>query len=314
MVEAGLGIRESADALIDSKPPAAIRQMAQDLISGLEDKKSISQSIQQTPLENTILHAGESGGRLADAFHYLGDYFSLLVQGRKAVISACIYPAILLHLGLIISAITGPELFSEGLDAGKVTTRLVISLMIAYGLIGGLFFFIKKLLKSGSQSATIDRLLNLIPLVGSCRHSFAMARYTKVYHTALLAGLPMEKTVSLSAESAHSGQVSSVEKILLETVSAGQQLGPTYIEVIPVFPSTFSRAYSTAEKAGQLDKELARWAGIFQNDAETASKRLSTTIPKMIYGIIVLFVAWRILSFALNYYHCKSPLHGHSAI
>lgn len=302
MVEAGLGIRESAETLLRSRPAAEVKRMAQRLIDGLAEKHSIADSIQQSSLEQTLLHAGENGGRLGPTLLYLGDTFSLMEKSTRAVLSACLYPALLLHLGLLIGAITTPETFTEGLDPIRAVKTFLVSLVVAYSIIAAVLLGVRSCQKSAESSASMDRLLNHIPLLGSCRKAFAMARFCRVYHTALLAGLPMERTLSLSIDAAQSGELKEARKPLQSTLAEGQALGPIFLEQVPAFPAEFARSYFTAETAGKLDTEMARQAESFQELAEEKTQSLSNWIPKIFYALIVCYVGWRILSFALGYY------------
>jgi len=62
------------------------------------------------------------------------------------------------------------------------------------------------------------------------------------------------------------------------------------------FPPAFARSYATAEEAGSLDKDLARWASVYQEDAARGTKAAAGVISKGVYFAVLLFVAWTIIS------------------
>ncbi len=69
-----------------------------------------------------------------------------------------------------------------------------------------------------------------------------------------------------------------------------------------VFPRAFARSYATGEEAGTLDKDLARWSKLFQDDAGASVKTLSVMMPKVLYFLVLGFVAWKITGFYSGYY------------
>ena len=51
-----------------------------------------------------------------------------------------------------------------------------------------------------------------------------------------------------------------------------------------------------------LEDDLARWSGVYQHEAEQGAKNLSVALPKVMYVLILLFVAWQIISVYLSYF------------
>jgi type II secretory pathway component PulF len=123
----------------------------------------------------------------------------------------------------------------------------------------------------------------------------AMARFTKVYHTCLLAGLSMQETVETASEASHSATIRDAGRQLALALKGGGPLGPTMMSC-GAFPSAFARSYATAEESGSLDKDLARWAAVYQEDAARGTKAAAGVISKGVYFAVLLFVAWTIIS------------------
>jgi hypothetical protein len=137
--------------------------------------------------------------------------------------------------------------------------------------------------------------------VGNARRNMAMARFCKVYHSCLLAGISMRETVQLASVAAHSGVIRQAGVQLAAVAESGQALGPQLMKE-GAFPKAFARSYSTGEEAGTLDKDLASWSKLFQSDAESSVKTLAAIIPKMLYFFILGFVAWKVVGFYGGYY------------
>ena len=305
LLQAGFDIRRAADVLAGTKLPAPQLLLLRDLKQGLESGESITDAFAQdsktiSGLERSMIAAGERGGKLAPAFQHLADYYAMVASVRRELVKGMIYPLIVLHLGILIGSIP-LSLTGEGFTAAEVAKSFGTSLLILYISGAVLFFLGKTWVKMAAQNPAIDRTLNRIPWIGSARRNMAMARFCKVYHACLLASISMVETVRVSAESSQTGMIRSAGIRISALAAEGNSLGPQFIKE-PAFPSEFSRSYATGEEAGTLDTDMGNWARKFQDAAESAMKTASVMIPKVLYFLIMAYVAWKIISFFTGYY------------
>lgn len=299
LLEAGFGIREAAATMLDHRLPAAQAALLREMDGDLEAGKSITEAFSKNPnviseLERSIVGAGERGGRLAPAFQHLADYFGMLATARRDALQSMIYPLVMLHLGLFISYI--PQLFSGAKSGIQVLGEFAVTLFIVYAIVFIIWLGVRAVLASGGANPAVDAMLNRIPLVGAARRYMAMARFTKVYHTCLLAGLSMQETVETAAHASRSGAVIAASRKMQEVLKDRGPLGPVFVSS-GAFPAAFARSYATAEESGSLDKDFARWSKVFQDDAARSTKTVSSALPKLFYVLILLFMAWKIVSF-----------------
>jgi type II secretory pathway component PulF len=302
LLEAGFGIREAGRAMLDTRLPALQADLLRRMEGDLEAGKSITEAFGPgviTPLERSIIGAGERGGRMAPAFQHLADYFGMLASARREALAAMVYPAFLLHLGLFVG------ILAPGLMSGRIIAEVVrdfaVTLLAIYAVGFVVWFGMKALLRNAAGSTALDAFLRRIPVVGGARRAMAMARFTKVYHTCLLAGLSMQETVESACEASHSATIRNAGKQLMQALKGGGPLGPTMISS-GAFPSAFARSYATAEESGSLDRDLARWAVVYQEDAARGAKTASAAISKLVYLAVLLFVAWTIIRTYSGYF------------
>ncbi len=304
LLEAGFDIRKAAKVLEDTKLPAAQEILLKDLHRGLESGESITTAFGKdtqtiTSLERSIIGAGERGGKLAPAFQHLADYFGMLASARRNVITGMIYPLVILHLGVVIGTV--PMALMHGAEPSVILGSLVVNFLILYVGVFIVGFAIRALLKLAPDHPAVDAAINRVPWIGKARRNLAMARFTSVYHSCLLAGIPMVETVTLAADAAHSGLVRDAGKRVAAVAREGNSLGPAFVAE-DAFPKAFARSYQTGEAAGTLDKDLARWSRVFREDSETSAREMAVTLPKLLYFLILMFVAWKIVSFFNGYY------------
>jgi len=303
LLGAGFGIRQAIAAILDTRPPAAQVALLREADQALAEGKSIAQAFgdpaRVTDLERTVIAAGERGGRLAQGFQHLADYFEMLASARRDALQSMIYPAVLLHMGVFVATVPGGLM--AGQSGGSILFSIILWLVGLYLGIALIVVLVRGLLNAAPTNVAIDRWINRIPVIGKARKSMAMARFTKVYHIGVLAGLSMAEVVSMATEASHSGTIREAGRALRQRAEEGGPLGPVFV-ASSAFPAAFARSYATAEEAGGLDTDLERWARLFHEEAGRGIKAVAVAVPKVCYVLIVIFVVWKILGFYSGYY------------
>jgi type IV pilus assembly protein PilC len=304
LLEAGFGIREAAEVMSATGLPAAQAQVLAEMHQGLMDGKSIAGSLAGNPrtvsdLERGIITAGERGGRLAAALRHLADYFGMLATARRETLKGLIHPVIVLHLGVFVGTVPSAML-GGGKSATPAATGFFTTLLAVYAAVFLLALAGRALLRAARHNAGADRMIGRVPLLGKVRSNLAMAGFCKVYHTCLLAGIPLRDTLGMAADASQSGMIREAANHLQKQLADGNPLGPAMIDE-PAFPKAFARSYATGEAAGTLDTDLANWSKLFQNDAEAGLKSLSATFPKILYFLMLVYVGWKIVGFYASY-------------
>jgi type IV pilus assembly protein PilC len=304
LLEAGFDIRKAGQVLLETKLPAAQAAM----LAGFDDRLATGQSIADsftsdpqiiTELERNLIRAGERGGKMGNAFQHLADYFGMVASTRAEMVRSMIYPVILLHIGLFIGSV--PAGLIQGQASGQMLGSLLIKLLVAYGVAFSIFWVVRVVLKSAPTSSLLDRWIDRFPFLGKVRKSMAMARFCKVYHSCLLAGISMPETVKLALQASQSGVIRESGRGLLKVAHEGNPLGPQFL-ADSAFPKAFARSYATGEQAGTLDSDLGSWSKRFQDEAESSAKTLAVVLPKLLYFLILCFVAWQVIGFYGSYY------------
>lgn len=305
LLGAGFDIRKAAGVMESTRLPKAQALLLRDLNAGLDAGKSITDAFARDSrlvggLERGMIAAGERGGKLAPAFQHLADYFGMLAAVRRELTKGMIYPLVVLHLGIFIGTVPLTIMGAER-SAGEIAGSFALSLLILYVSLAAIFFTGRWVSVKARENAALDRAAGRIPWIGSARRHLAMARFCKVYHACLLAGVSMEETARVSADASQSGLVRAAGHRIARAAAQGDALGPHFISE-GAFPPTFARSYATGEEAGTLDTDMANWSRLFQENAAAAMKAASVMVPKVLYFLIMAYVAWKIIGFFTGYY------------
>ena len=106
LLNAGLPLDRALHVILDISDSAAMRRIVQEILNSIREGSSFSDALQNHPrvfprLYVNMVRAGESGGILHDVLERLGEFLESAKELRDHVISAMIYPAILVLTGIL---------------------------------------------------------------------------------------------------------------------------------------------------------------------------------------------------------------------
>ena len=294
----------AVDLLAAQNPPPPRKAFLEGLQRGLARGEGLAKALEQenralvTGMEIALVSAGETSGRLAQPLEHLARYFAAVDSGVRQAKGAMIYPLILVHLGIVL-----PELPALIVDTGGGSPLASIVTKIAvFWLLALVIWQIWKWVSATAvKSAALDRVLNRLPLIGQARRHWALARFTQVFHAGLLAAMRMSHVMRIAGDASQSGVMFHGAESAATRIDTGAQLAPS-LRATGAFPHVFVDSVATAEEVGSLDKEMQRWAAAETDLAGEAMQRMALWLPKAGYAIIVLYIAWRIISMFMGVY------------
>lgn len=311
LLAASFPMDKSITMLLGQHTRGARHTFLRGIDAGFAQRLSLSEAMNQnnrgvaSAMELSLIESGERSGRLAAACEHLAHYFETWDKGIREARAAMIYPLILLHVGVLLPEVSRYTLLSNlpghEAAAGSVVTAVLLRLGIFWVGLAVLWFLWRALSQSATRSESADRILNMVPLIASVRRHWALARFCQVFHSALLAGMRISECLRMAGDASQSG-------ILLNgaaRASAEVEQDASLAEGLSRsrrFPTLFVNAIATSEASGGLDRELARWAQAETDLASEAQRSAAEWYPKVLYFLIVGYIATRIIGFASDYF------------
>ena len=246
-------------------------------------------------LETDVVVAVERSGRLDRGFEQLSSYYGALADARSVVIQKSAYPLFILHFGVLLLAV--PTLVSLG--AGAYLREVGGTFAVCYGAAALLWILYRPTTQLAERSAGCDRLLTSVPVFGTVRRCFALARFCFVYDLQLDAGVNVIDALLGAARASRSGRISETVAAILPEIRNGAAVG-TSLGLHDAFPDEMLRDLQVAESTGGLDRELPRMAREYQARAVTMLTLGAEWGAKLLYVGILLFLGWRIVSFYMG--------------
>ena len=310
-LRAGISIQKAVETLQRGRPSAFQAGVLDSIQSGFSRGESVAvvfaaMAPRVSSLECTLIEAGEKSGTLGVAMEHLGEYFGLLAEMQKQSSRGLIYPALLLHLAVFSQSV--PVVFSSS-DPSVVSNlaTLLGPLPFLYVACAVVFVALKRVVALASTNVAIDRVLHLLPWVRAARMHAAMARFCRVYHGCLMAGMPVADTLRAALDAAGSGVLHGASGALFDCVEKGDLLGPVFLSE-PAFPRMFSLVYSSGEDAGTLDTDLQRMSDQFQAEAKQSIRAAAEAFPKLITFAVMGYAIYKIASFYGGYFSAMRSL------
>ena len=179
LLRAGLPLDRALKVLIDMAAQPAMNQLLNDLLSDVKGGRSLSQAL--APHEElfgtfyiSMVRAGEASGKLSEVLDRLVEYLENAKANRDSVVSALIYPAILLVVSvlsiIVMLGFVVPQFESLFEDMGEslpALTRAVIAggdfiaawwLVLLLVVVGG-GIYLRNWAASDAGRETLDRRL-----------------------------------------------------------------------------------------------------------------------------------------------------------
>lgn len=304
LTEAALHLDRSLEVLLAQKAHHARQRFLEGLKQGLVEGMSLAEAVKAhnsdlvTGLELALIEAGERSGKLAMSFNHLARYFAAIDGAEQKARQAMIYPLILAHLAVLLPELPAMIALQEG---DHPLGRVLLGLGIVWVLIIGGGIIWRWLSARAVTSPRVDLWMSRVPFLGAARRHWALARFCQVCHACLLAALNMSETVRLAGKASQSGILSRASEYAADQIMAGQPLGGV-LKKSGGFDMDFVYSIASAEEVGKIDEEMARWSTVETLSAHEAIDRAAQWLPKVGYVVVVIFVAYRIISMMQGIY------------
>ncbi len=261
-----------------------------------------------------MVQAGETGGFLDLVLAQIADFQAREKELRSKVMTAMLYPAILLvlALGVVIFLLTFfiprfQAVFSGFGAALPMATQMVVGaseivrkygLFVVAAIVIGLFL-VRNWLAAEKGRRTWEGLILKAPLVGPLVGQFAMSRFCRMLGTLLGAGVPLVQGLSVARKSIGNQILVDAVAQSIERVQEGGQLGASLADCKGLFNGSVLEMISVAEESGKLDSELVRLANVTEGDLDRELKTAVAFAEPLMLFLIAGFIGTIFISMVL---------------
>src|SRR5215469_10116755 len=318
MVDAGLAMVQSLQALAEQTATKVMRDVIKDVTARVEAGDSFSEALQKHPkvfnrLYICMVGAGEKGGLLAEILARLATYLENAARLRKKVKSACMYPtvvtivAILITIFLLIKVVPvfGEIFKSFGADLPAPTQALITLsnfvkrfiipiLLVGGGMVYGWFQFIKS--KPGRRFWDAYRIK--LPIFGVIAHKICLARFTRTLASLIRSGVPILEVLQIVSQTVGNVIMEQAIKTAAVDIERGEGISVALAKH-PVFPSMILRMITAGEQTGKIDNMLERIADFLDEEIETTLSGITALIEPILIVFLGVVVGGMVICMCL---------------
>jgi general secretion pathway protein F len=322
LLRAGLPLDRALKVLIDMAALPQMHQLLSEMLSSVKGGKALSQAM--LPYEQlfgsfyiNMVRSGEASGHLAEVLTRLVEYLENAKTTRDSVVSALIYPAILLVVSVLsIVLMLGfvvPQfetLFEDMGEALPALTRMVIAsadFIKSYGwlllvAVAGLGLYLRSWLGTAAGRMSLDERMLKLPLAGGIIFEFEVSKFARTVGTLLGNGVSLLKAISIAIDTVDNRVIKQALQVLPPAVKAGKRMSVA-LEDTAMFTPMVIQMIRVGEESGSLDEMMLELAKVFDNHVQSGVKRgLALLEPVLILGmgfviaIIIISILMGILS------------------
>jgi general secretion pathway protein F len=323
LLDAGLSLVESLEALAERDSSSGTQRTLDRVLGRLYEGQTLATALSEhpevfPPLYVASVRASERTGALQEALTRYIAYAEQAEALRKTLVNACIYPAVLLGAGLLVTLFlmgyVVPRFSSIYEDVGTdlpAASRLLLQwgqlidahaglmVLLTIASIGGPIY----LLTRSAVRARVGEWITRIPAVGRQLHLYQMARLYRTTGMLLRGGMPAIAALQMSAGLLRAGSRHAFAAAT-QSVREGQSLAQA-MERNGLTSPVAARMLRVGERSGNMgemmeriasfcDEELARWVAVVTRLIEP----ILMTVIGLVIGVIVVLMYFPIFQLA----------------
>lgn len=319
LVHAGIPILTGLQMLKKQASSKSSIRIMDVLIADVENGQFISTSMGKFrkifgDFAINIVQVGEVSGTLNENLNYLAEELKKKQTLKRKVVSALIYPTVIVVATLAITILLTVYLFPKILPVFKsfnfklpITTRFLIfvsDLLIQHGYailfgIVGLAVIIWLLLRNKSIRLIVDRTLLRIPFLGGMMSAYNLANMSRTLGLLLKSSVPIVRAISITADTTVNLAYKKALMEIAEHITKGEKISVHLAKDQGLFPSIMQQMIAVGESAGNLSETLVYLAEMYEGDVEDMTKNLTTIIEPVLMvfmGVLVGFIAISIIT------------------
>lgn len=290
------------------------RQIIRGLAREIENGASLTTAMEAQgrafpALYRNLVMAGEVSGGLEEVFLQLADYYDLVRQMWRRLISGLLYPVIeyIMLIGALTFITYIVEMFVNHNPNPEGPALRVLLIGIAIFCVPIVVYLILTRMLGGRR--VVHEILNRVPILGMVMRSLALWRFCWCMHMMTNAGVAVLDAVVLSAQATANGAYAAQGPKIAAELRQGV---PMYaaLERTGLFPNDVIEMVHVGEESGEAPDMFRRMAVVFQERVTAALAFLSTAFGWFIWMIVAGVIIFYIIRFAMQYRNMLNDVLG----
>ncbi|MCA1765772.1 MAG: type II secretion system F family protein [Desulfobulbaceae bacterium] len=315
LLGAGLSLDRCLRTIRQHSHNAAFGEFVGDIERKLKEGNSFSEALAGypkffSPMYVSIVRAGEEGGILPAMLTRIAEYQAASQELKKFIVSASIYPAFLLLVGLaaviiLVTAILPRfELLFEGMghelpvqvrimidSAAFISDHLVITLM----LLAGAPLLLIQYLRSAQGRENLDRLSIRLPVISSFVRDLETTRIFRTLEVLVNNGVHLATALKISSGVAGNREFQRLLNQATTALKEGQRVG-LKLKGAGLLPDLAGDLLAVGEDSGRVGPVCGQIADHYEESLRMKTKRIIALIEPVFILCIALVAGYVVIS------------------
>ncbi len=288
-------------------PGSVSKQLRQDVVEG----KSLSAAMAKQPeiftdLYVNMVRAGEQSGALEEVLRRLSSHYERFAEVRTKFISALIYPAMVLCVGVVIifffMTFMLPkfmEIFTGMNVPLPAATQFLINASNLFSnwwwlmLLGALTVYLvfHRYKKSASGRRTLDRWSMKAPVLGPVMKLNLFGQFCRTLATLLRNGVPVLSALKITEQVIPNVMLKEAIAITREEVTDGKTIAQPLAKS-GLFPQLMIDLLKIGEETGDVPGSLENLADTYESELAIGLRVMTNLIEPVMIVCIAVFVGF----------------------
>lgn len=319
MLRAGLPLDRALRILASMSQKRSVVAMLEDLLKSVKAGKGLSQALMSHQalfgeFYINMVRSGEIGGQLAEVLARLAEHLERSKALRDNVVSALIYPAILIVVaGLSVFLMLGfvvpqfESLFNDMGEALPLPTRVIVAaghLVADWGwlfalLAAGAILLTRRWLRTPQGKLWWDGRLLRLPVLGAVVQKFEITRFARSMGTLLGSGVSIVTAIKIASETMTNVCLRAAMAGVSPTIKQGGRLADALAGTALFTPLALNMV-RLGEETGRLDEMLLELARIHDGEVQAGVKRALTLLEPLLILCLGAVIAAIIVSILMG--------------
>lgn len=318
LLAAGLPLMRTLSILIEQTEDKKLQPALVTVRADVESGQSFSNSLARhpnvfPPLLISIVRVGETGGFLARALDSLAENYKKESELQNKIRAAVTYPIIVLIVAVlgVIAMVTFVVPVFESMFAG-IGSALPLPTQILVNISRNMWWILPVLIvivvavtvwwlrnkNKESVRKVIDPFKLKMPIFGKLFTKLAVARFSRNLSMMLDAGVPIIQALAIVGQASNNWAVEQAVHAIQDSVRQGRSFSVPLAKA-GVFPAMVSQMVAVGEESGTLSEMLASIADFYEDEVETATSQLSSTIEPILIVVLGIVIGGIVISLYL---------------
>jgi type IV pilus assembly protein PilC len=327
LLKAGMPLVQSLDILRRRVSNPVFKSVLNDVYDRVRAGSALSESFEAhggmfPGVYTASLMAGEKSGNLEQVIRRYVAYVKVVEAVRRKVVSALIYPAVLLSLSIIVVGIlvlrVVPQFSGYYEQFGKqlpLSTRVIVAIstyatayfgamVLVAGVVAASIWF---WLKRPGERERLDRWILRLPLLGSVARKFATSQASRTLATLLGGGIPLVNAIDVAARSIKNRYMARELQKASQQVREGRALSAAMTDS-GAFPDVALKMVEVGEQTGALQEMLNSLSDFYDEEIETNLDRFVTLVEPVLLIIMGIVIAGLLLALYMPLFNLSNAL------